>query len=122
MLGCDFTSDFSYESISPSGAAAATALFRHLGLEADHVLVAHTHRAGPVEEEHAWTLPSGALLHNTGSWVSNIAFGDPPPMPFRPGDVTWLGETGPPYRLNAFDEIGPSLESHGLKQRPAQPR
>jgi UDP-2,3-diacylglucosamine pyrophosphatase LpxH len=102
----DFTTDFSYEEVSVSGAAAATELFRHLKVEADHVLVGHTHRAGPVDGESAWVLPGGARLHNTGSWVSNSAFGDPPPRPFRPGDVTWLDETGSPYRLNAFEDAG----------------
>jgi hypothetical protein len=102
----DFTTDFSYEEVSGSGAAAATELFRHLEVEADHLLVGHTHRAGPLPKEEAWVLPGGGKLHNTGCWVSNTAFGDPPPRPFRAGDVTWLDETGPPYRLNAFDEMG----------------
>jgi hypothetical protein len=104
VLDHDFTSDFSFDSISASGAEAATELFRHLEVECAHVLVAHTHRAGPGESESPWVLPGGALLHNTGSWVSNTAFGDPPPAPFRPGDVTWLDEAGPPVRVNAFDD------------------
>ena len=44
---------------------------RRLGIEAEHVLFGHTHRAGPLpaDDHGEWRAGTGARLHNTGCWV-----------------------------------------------------
>jgi hypothetical protein len=73
---------------------------RRLGLDGGHVIVGHTHRAGPLRGEAEWELPGGGRLHNTGSWVFASIFHHPgePPSPYWPGTLTWLEDEGPPRR------------------------
>ncbi len=99
-LGADFRADFSPAAISRTGIDAATELARCLRLEAEHLIVGHTHWDGPGLDETEWRLPSGGYLHNTGSWVFPAAFDDPelPRGPYWPGTVTWLDGDGPPER------------------------
>ncbi len=100
MLRAEFDPDVSAAAITRDGIAAATELARRLRLEAAHVLVGHTHRAGPEGSDGAWSIPGGGQLHNTGSWVYADAFHHPgaPPNPYWPGTVTWLEDDGPPRR------------------------
>jgi calcineurin-like phosphoesterase family protein len=44
---------------------------RRLVPDARHVIFGHTHRAGPLPADDAaeWTAPTGARLHNSGSWI-----------------------------------------------------
>jgi hypothetical protein len=56
-----------------------------LGVEAEHVIFGHSHRAGPLpaDDPGEWTTRSGAHLHNSGSWVYQRHF------------VTAAGSQGP---------------------------
>ena len=46
-------------------------VLERLGIEADHVLFGHTHRAGPLpgDPDSVWRCRGGTALWNTGSWV-----------------------------------------------------
>jgi hypothetical protein len=101
LLRADFSPDLSAAAITASGVDAATELGERLGVGGGHLITGHTHRAGPGEEDGEWPLPSGGLLHNSGSWVFASAFHRPgtPPGPYWPGTVTWLEDDGPPRRV-----------------------
>jgi hypothetical protein len=100
VLQGEFEADISVGAITRSSIAAATEMSRRLGVEASHVITGHTHLAGPEENEAAWRLPGGGMLHGSGSWVFADAMHRPgtPPGPYWPGTVTWLDDEGPPQR------------------------
>lgn len=106
LLRAGFDPDLSATAITRSGIAAATELSQRLGIEASHVIVGHTHRGGPGEDEAEWPLPGEGKLHNTGSWVFASAFHRPgtPPGPYWPGTVTWVEDSGPPRRVRLLLE------------------
>jgi hypothetical protein len=108
LLHANFNPDVSAAAITRSGIAGATELARRLDIEAAHVIVGHTHRGGPGEDEAEWPLPSGGSLHNSGSWVFASAFHRPgtPPGPYWPGTVTWVEDSGPPRRVRLLLERG----------------
>ena len=103
LLRAGFEPDLSPVAITQSGIDAGTELVRRLRIPAAHVLMGHTHRAGPNDGEDEWELPGGGCLHNTGSWVFASAFHHPgrPPGPYWPGTVTWLEDDEPPRRVRA---------------------
>jgi hypothetical protein len=101
ILRANFDADLSAAAITRSGIEAATETARRLGLDdTPHVIMGHTHRAGPEDGDGAWALDGGGRLHNTGSWVFASAFHHPgtPPGPYWPGTVTWVDAEGPPRR------------------------
>jgi predicted phosphodiesterase len=106
LLRAGFSADLSAAAISRSGIEAATELAERLELDAAHVITGHTHRAGPRSDEPEWALARGGRLHNSGSWVYASAFHRPgrPPGPYWPGTVTWLGDEGPPLRVDLLLE------------------
>lgn len=106
LLRAGFEPDLSPVAITQSGIDAGTELVRRLRVPAAHVLMGHTHRAGPNDGEDEWELPGGGRLHNTGSWVFASAFHHPgrPPGPYWPGTVTWLEDDEPPRRVRLLHE------------------
>jgi UDP-2,3-diacylglucosamine pyrophosphatase LpxH len=127
LLRARFEADISPTSITRSGIEAGVEMERRLQLGAEHVIVGHTHRAGPRADEPAWKLAGGGHLHNTGSWVFASAFHRPgtPPGPYWPGTVTWLEEQGPPRRVSLLaDHSGEALHRIVRRQeaRPATRR
>jgi hypothetical protein len=104
LLQSDFDADISGEAIFRGGLAAATEMCRRLGLDGVHVITGHTHRGGPTGGEAEWPLAAGGHLHNTGSWVFSPAFQipDDPHNPYWPGTVTWVEESGPPWRTQVL--------------------
>lgn len=106
LLRAGFEADLSPAAITQSGVAAATELAQRLRVDTTHVVMGHTHRAGPNADETEWRLPGGGRLHNTGSWVFASAFHHPgrPPGPYWPGTVTWVGDDGPPRRVRLLHE------------------
>jgi len=107
LLRADFDHDVSAATITRDGIVAATETARRLNLEAAHVILGHTHRAGPEDDEAAWLIPGGGRLHNSGSWVFADAFHHPgtPPSPYWPGTVTWLDAEGPPRRVRTLLDL-----------------
>jgi hypothetical protein len=104
-----FSAALSAEELRRSGLRAMADVVRGLGVDADHVLFGHTHRAGPLpgDELSEWKLPGGGQLWNTGSWYHERVFlGDKPhASPYWPGTVGWLGDCGPPVLENLLPDI-----------------
>jgi hypothetical protein len=75
---------------------------RRLGIEAEHVVFGHSHRAGPLpaDIDSEWVTPTGARLHNSGCWVYETHFLSGPhgESPYWPGGAIRL-EDGEPPRL-----------------------
>lgn len=84
-----------------------------LGVEAEHVVFGHTHRAGPLPADNRseWLSGAGAWLLNTGSWVHEPAFlgSEPRESPYRPGFCAIVEGAEPPRLLNLLDPITPQL-------------
>jgi hypothetical protein len=102
-----FRAELSGEELRRAGLAAIGEVVERLGVDADHVVFGHTHRAGPLPRDAMsdWLLPSGAQLTNTGSWVDEDVFldGNGTSNPYWPGRVAWLDESGPPRLETAID-------------------
>lgn len=83
---------------------------RRLGLDAEHVVFGHSHRSGPwpVDDPAEWRAPTGAQLHNTGSWsyqrhfLSEQANGSP----YWPGTAVIVEQEGPPRLVRLLGERG----------------
>lgn len=107
-----FRSDISPSELRRAGLRAMGEVVRRLGVDADHVIFGHTHRAGPLEGDvEGWTLPGGTRLHNTGSWLHEEVFlGDrhDASNPYFPGWVTFVADEGPPRRSNLLGGWRPS--------------
>jgi len=74
-----------------------------LGVEADHVIFGHTHRAGPLpaDDPFEWRVHGSATqLHNPGSWVVEpmLSTGNPD-GPYHAGRAIVLDHDGSPPRL-----------------------
>jgi predicted phosphodiesterase len=73
---------------------------RRLGIEADHVIWGHSHRAGPfpADDLSEWRTPTGARIHNTGSWVHQRHFltDEPGGGPYAAGTAILVEDDGPP--------------------------
>lgn len=105
-----FRSDISAVELRRAGLRAIAEVLRGLGIEADHVIFGHTHRAGPLAgEAEGWWLPGGTRLTNTGSWIWEGAFvhGSGAGNPYWPGRVTLLRDEGPPEQVHALDGLDP---------------
>ena len=99
--------DVSGPELRRSSLRAMGEVVRRLDVGAGHVLFGHTHRTGPLARDAGseWTAPSGARLHNCGSWVVERFLGGPAPQdsPYRAGGAVLLdGE--PPRLLRLLDD------------------
>ena len=101
-----FRSDISAVELRRAGLRAMGEVVRRLGIEAEHVIFGHTHRAGPLDGDvEGWTLPGGTRLHNTGSWLHEYVFlgnHQDPSNPYFPGWVTYVRDEGPPEKKNVL--------------------
>jgi predicted phosphodiesterase len=102
-----FAPDISAPQLRRAGLAAIGEVVARLGIDADHVLFGHTHRAGPLpadDPRDGWTLADGTRLHNVGSWMLEDAFldGSGDANPYWPGRVGWLDDDGPPRLATAL--------------------
>jgi len=93
--------DLSAPALRRAGLAAMGEVTRRLGIEADHVIFGHTHRAGPLPQDDPgeWRAgPSGPHLVNCGSWVHEEVFlgGAGPSAPYWPGRVVEIDGDAPP--------------------------
>lgn len=100
--------DLSGAAIGDAGTRAMADAVASLAVPARHVIFGHTHRAGPRRRDDpaTWTTPSGARLHNTGTWVFERQFLSRAPYdsPYWPGRAVRLGDDGPPELLRLFGE------------------
>jgi predicted phosphodiesterase len=78
---------------------AMAEVVRRLGVDADHVIFGHTHRAGPLpgDDPAEWLAAGGIRLHNSGSWVVERFLGGRVPQrsPYRAGAAIRV-ESGQP--------------------------
>jgi predicted phosphodiesterase len=104
-----FSAVLTGEELRRSGLQAMRDVISGLGVEADHVLFGHTHRAGPLpgDELEEWKLPGGGQLWNTGSWYHERVFlrDQPHASPYWPGTVAWIADEGPPELQNLLPDI-----------------
>ncbi len=91
------------------GLPAMAAVDARLGVEAEHVLFGHVHRAGPClgDDPEAWRY-GGAQLWNTGCWVYEplLLAGATPPHPYWPGGAVLI-EDGRLSSLGLLDAVDP---------------
>lgn len=100
-----FTADLSGSSLRRAGLEAMGEVVRRLGVDAEHVIFGHTHRAGPLPRDGDWD----PRLVNTGSWVyepSLVSGG--PESPYWPGTVVRVPDReGPPEVRNVLRNLHP---------------
>ncbi len=99
---------------------------RRLGVEADHVIFGHSHRAGPwpVDDPSEWTTPTGVRLHNTGSWSYQPHFHGERAngSPYWPGTAIRVDAGGPPQLVRLLDGVRhTALRPPDLEVSPARP-
>jgi len=91
--------DLSGPELRRSSLRAMAQVVHRLGIDADHVIFGHTHRAGPLAGDDAaeWLGPGATRLHNSGSWVIERFLGGRAPQrsPYRAGAVIRV-ESGRP--------------------------
>jgi Calcineurin-like phosphoesterase len=93
---------FNHEVSGPvlrrAGLRAIGESLERLGIEAEHAIFGHTHRAGPLPRDEGWVTPGGMALHNTGNWVYEPGFlgRSPTDSPYWPGGIVFVEDEGPP--------------------------
>ncbi len=91
------------------GLPAMAAVTARLGVEAEHVLFGHVHRAGPRDGDDAleWRY-GGAQLWNTGCWVYEplLLAGATPPHPYWPGGALRIDD-GAITPVGLLDDVDP---------------
>jgi hypothetical protein len=125
-----FRADLSAGELRRAALRAMRGVVERLGIHADHVVFGHTHRSGPLaaagdREVDGWSLPGGARLVNSGSWVHEPAFiGDRgQASPYWPGTCVIVEDGGPP-RLERLlerlprDRDGPQGPTRPIVQYP----
>jgi predicted phosphodiesterase len=102
--------DVSPGELRRSGLRAMGDAITALGIEADHVIFGHTHRAGPwpKDDPGEWSAPGRARLMNTGSWVYEAHFLTPTPeeSPYWPGVGVVVDDEGPPRLRRLLGGMG----------------
>ena len=100
-----FSADLSGAELRRAALRATLAFVAHLGIDAEHVVFGHTHRAGPTsaDDPQEWRAPGGPKLSNCGCWTYQPAFltQTPGESPWWPGTLVVLEDEGPP-RLRAL--------------------
>jgi len=99
-----FDPDLSGGALRRAGLLAMAEVVDRLGIEAEHVIFGHTHRAGPLPGDvEGWTIPARdgrpeTRLLNTGNWVYEPAFlaARPHASPYWPGRCAVVEDGGPP--------------------------
>jgi hypothetical protein len=95
-----FRADISPAAIGRAGVRAAGQVVTRLAIEADHVVLGHTHRAGPLsdDDDNDWSVPGGPALVNAGSWVYEPGLVGPAGTedPYWPGRCVLVEDGRPP--------------------------
>lgn len=103
-------SEVSGEELRRASLRALGEAVTRLGVPARHIVVGHTHRAGPLPGDHAheWLVPAtGAHIHNGGCWVDEpLFFTTDPEGPYRAGRATIVEDDGPPRVERLVSDLG----------------
>ena len=100
-----FRPEITGAELRDSGLRAMSEAVAAMDIRAEHVIFGHTHRPWPIEgRDHDWRTPTGALLHNTGSWYheGSLIADAGSSSPYWPGSITWLDDEGPPRLENVL--------------------
>jgi hypothetical protein len=105
-----FSPDISGQELRRAGLRAMARVLEGLGIEAEHVVFGHTHRAGPLagdDERDAWIMPGGTRLWNSGSWLHEEVFlaDRSSANPYWPGYVVQVDDSGPPRITNVLRDL-----------------
>lgn len=99
-----FRADISSVELRRSGLRSMAAVVAASGIEAEHVIFGHTHRAGPLpgDDRAEW----GNLI-NSGCWIDEPTFGGGDPSnPYWGGRAVWVEDEGPPRLERLVTELG----------------
>jgi len=100
--------DISSHELRRAGLRALGEVVWRLGVDAEHVVFGHTHRAGPLpgDDAHEWRVPGTATrLHNPGAWVDEPTFaGGDHTSPYWAGRAIVIDDDGSPPRLERLVE------------------
>jgi len=92
----------------------------NLGIDAEHVLFGHSHRAGPLRNDDllSWRSHSGSWLHNTGCWVHEpgLTGAGTPSHPYWPGGAILIDGKRPPRLLRLLDGVKLPKAAHSSPQ------
>ncbi|WCB95631.1 hypothetical protein DSM104299_04380 [Baekduia alba] len=102
------SSDLSGDALRRNAIDAMGQVVARLGVGAEHVVFGHSHRTGPLPADDVteWRTPSGAWLHNSGSWVDEPSFtgADGMHSPYWPGGAVLVEDDGPPRLLRLLTD------------------
>jgi hypothetical protein len=101
--------ELSGDALRDAGLTAMGDVVTRLGVEADHVLFGHTHRAGPLPADDAdrWRAAGGPRLYNAGCWIDEPVFArGGPDSPYWAGRVIVVDREGPPRVERVVSELG----------------
>ena len=112
------SADLSGAAVRRAGVVAMGEVIARLGIDAEHVIFGHTHRAGPFpdrDDAAEWRTGDGVHLINSGCWLYSPAFltGSPNESPYWPGPCVWVDDEGPPrldrlLRYQAHADLWPA--------------
>lgn len=103
--------ELSGQELRTSGLLALGRVVALLGIEAEHVVFGHTHRAGPLPGDSLgeWTAPTGARLHNAGCWIDEPVFATGGPRsPYWGGRAIRVDADGPPRLERIVEDLSGS--------------
>ncbi|HEU4974573.1 MAG TPA: metallophosphoesterase [Baekduia sp.] len=105
------SSDLSGAALRRSALLGVGEVVARLGIEAEHLIFGHSHRAGPLPDDDVteWRTAGGVWLHNSGNWVHEPAFtsGDGAGVggPYAPGSAVVVEDVGPPRVVRLLEGV-----------------
>lgn len=96
------------EALRDAGLSAMGQVLTRLGVQADHVVFGHTHRAGPLPDDDPapWRV-GGVQLHNSGCWTDEpVLTRGGPASPYWAGRAVEVGDSGPPRLVRIVEDLG----------------
>jgi hypothetical protein len=112
--------DVSGHELRRAALAAVGEVVTRLQIHASHVIFGHTHRAGPMPQDHQaeWLTRTGSRLVNAGCWVYEPQFlGDAPrESPYWPGSCVVLDGPQAEPRLEQLLDAVPEDEVSRLRR------
>lgn len=105
-----FRPELSARELRRAALRAMAEVVERLGIEAQHVVLGHTHRAGPLRGDadgDGWALPGGGRLWNGGSWVlePTLIRTRGPRSPYWPGNCVVVEDDGPPRLERLLEDL-----------------
>jgi hypothetical protein len=104
------SSDLSGAALRRNALEGMSRVVARLGIDAEHVIFGHSHRTGPLPDDELleWRTPTGAWLHNSGSWVHEPWFTGTAASasPYWPGGAIVVHDgDAPPHLLRLLSGV-----------------